>query len=1080
MAPKLDRRRFLIATGVAGTVPAIVPRALAGSRRLVLYDLQVDSLCRPLGLENPRPCFSWKLESTERNVKQIAYQILVASSELALRQRRADLWDSGRIASDRSLGIEYAGPPLVSRQRCHWRVKVWSTSQASPVISDISGWEMGLLSVEDWQADWVAVEDAAARGDREAGLRWIWGNRSEGDETRRFRASIHLEHRATRARLVVGGRDEVTGLWLDGAPLPTELIPKPSVTAQPLSTHQIGPLASGLHVLCVEVKKGGVFPFPKPDYGMAALLRVETENTEIVRITSGAQWRTSLTRDSMWYQPDYDDSRWEFARTVPLPVQPWPATPAMHLRKQFAVDKPVARARLYATALGSYESRLNGQRVGDALLTPECTQFSQKVLYRCYDVTALVRLGYNVLGLTVGDGWYASTLFPAGRYEWGAPPRRALAQLELFFVDGSQQLVATGPDWRIAQSAIQCSEIYDGERYDARLEQQGWDTSDFDDSHWENAGLAERPSGRLVAQTSPSIRATQILSPRSIDRPAEGVYVFDFGQNFAGWCRLHVSGAAGTRIDMKFAETLLPSGEVDRSSLRRAAQMDVFILAGRGMEVFEPRFTYHGFRYVQISGLPTPPTLKSLEGIVLHSDLDMTGEMRVDNPLLEQIWRCTVWAQRSNFMGLPTDCPQRDERLAYLGDAGIFWDAACFNMDVRSFTARYIEDILDHQSTEGVYPEVAPSPRAPSVPTPGWSDAGIILPWVMWRRYNDLALVRRCWESMNRYVNFILKRNPDYIWRNSRVDIGDWLGVDDKYMLEPTTPNELIATAYWAHDLAMLVEMGEAIGQAEDSTALRVSHECVRSAFARAFVQEDGQVGNGSQTSYVLALKFGLVPDRVKPQVVERFVANIRARGNALSTGFLGTQYILDVLADVGHSELAYDLLLRTAYPSWGYMIANGATTIWESWNGRVWSGPKGASMPNSYNHFALGSVCGFLFRRLVGIADAAPGFKHILIRPLVNRRLKRCGGHYDSVLGRISAHWEYLGNDELSLKVVVPTNSQARIHVPARSDQNVVEGRRSIMPRSDIRVLGRFEEEIVIEVGSGSYDFLIGNDSAS
>jgi len=535
---------------------------------------------------------------------------------------------------------------------------------------------------------------------------------------------------------------------------------------------------------------------------------------------------------------------------------------------------------------------------------------------------------------------------------------------------------------------------------------------------------------------------------------------------------------------MRFAEVLLPSGEVDQSNLRGARQVDVFILRGDTTnESFEPHFTYHGFRYVQISGLRTVPTEDTVQGVVIQSDLQMTGELRVNSPLIQQVWRNTVWTQRSNFIGIPTDCPQRDERLGYLADAGVFWDAAAFNMDVDAFTRRHMQNAADSQSPEGAYPTYAPIPFAsPWIPSPsasaipGWADGGILLPWTAWRRYKDVAVIEQNWEGMRHYIQFILDRNPDYVWRNGRADIGDWLAADQRTVDDATTPHELIGTAYWAHSVKLLAQMAAAIARRSDAAALLALHERIRRAFADEFVKTDGRVGNESQTSYVLALKFDLVAKHVRPSAAARLAADIRRRGGALSTGYLGTQHVLDVLADTGYAVLAYDLLLRTEYPSFGYMIVNNATTIWESWNGRVWAGLGDETMPSSNNHYALGSVCGFLFRRVAGIDAVTPGFETILVRPVLDSRVRRGGGDYESVLGRISVDWTQVADGGFSLKVTIPPNANGLIHLPTRSGSRIREGAEGISHRTDMHVADRVGDEAVIAVGSGTYLFTVGD----
>ncbi len=703
----------------------------------------------------------------------------------------------------------------------------------------------------------------------------------------------------------------------------------------------------------------------------------------------------------------------------------------MLLRRDFDVAQPVASARLYATALGAYEAFLNGERVDDALLAPESTDFRHRVLYRVYDVTDLVRTGANVLAAHVGDGWYASAIAPSGRYAFGPPPRRFLAQLELTLADGSRQVIETGDGWRTSPSPVVASEIYNGERYDARREQPGWNAPGFNDAGWCEARVEATPPGALVAHVAPPIRVTETLKARSVAEPRPGVFVFDFGQNFAGLPRLRVKGKAADQVRLRFAEILLPSGEVDQSNLRAAKATDAYVLKGDPAgESFTPAFTYHGFRYVQVEGYPGTPTAADLDGLVIHSDLPITGTLRIDSPLIEQMWRNAVWSQRSNFTGIPTDCPQRDERLGWLGDANVFWDAAAFNMDVYGFTQRFAGDMRDAQTPNGAFPDYAPATRrAIDQPAPGWADAGVALPWTAWRRYGATSIIDANWEAMARYLRYLEESNPDALWRKNRgLDFGDWLALDAKEPGDPTTPKDLIGTAWWARATEMAAEMAAATGRADDKAWLDALHARIAAAFGSQYVGADGAVGNGSQTGYILALKFGLVPEALRSAAAKRLTDEIEGRGGVLSTGFLGTPFSLDVLADIGRADLVYDLLLRTEFPSWGYMIAKGATTIWERWNGDT-----GDVAMNSFNHYALGAVAGFLFRRVAGIAPAAPGFREITVAPVLDPRVRQAGADYDLVVGRISTDWTWTPGKAFELSLTVPPNAVAHVALPAQ-----------------------------------------------
>jgi alpha-L-rhamnosidase len=1061
---------------VAGAMAAAKLRAATrgAATGVQVAGLRVEGLVNPLGVDVAKPHLSWLLISSRRNVRQSAYRLVVGSSDAEVAAGRGDLWDTGRVASDQSLDIVYEGRPLPSRQRCWWTVQVWDETGRSAPLPAPSSWEMGLLSATDWTASWLAVESPEEREDREAGMPWIWGPMPKVPGGRYFRLSVDFKTPVRDAVLIMGARDRLAGVYFDGQPL---AIPAPQERwgLEPLTRLELGALAAGRHVLGAEVA------VMDPDMlvlrgagAFAALLRVRYEDGRIERFTSDRPWRTSLETTADWAAPTHDDRAW--AATRPASISPnvgWLPSPAWYLRTEFEVDRPVVAARLYATALGAYEVFLNSAKVGDALLAPECQDFRNRVRYRAYDVTGMIRAGVNGFGAHVGDGYYASFIAPGARYSFGPAPRRFMGQLELNYADGSRQVVVTGTGWRAASSPVLAADIYDGETYDARQEQVGWSAPGFDAAAWSVAEIGEPPSAPLTAQVDPPVRVTQTLAPKSVTQPKPGAFVFDFGQNFAGICRLLVSGPAGTKVTLRFAEILLPNGEVDQSNLRTAKATDSYTLKGSAAgESWWPTFTYHGFRYVQVEGFPGEPSTANLKGLVIHTDLPITGDLRINNPLIEQFWRNTVWSQRSNFVGIPTDCPQRDERLGWMGDANAFWDAAAFNMDVYAFTERFAGDMRDAQGTTGGYADFCPLPnRINDQPSPGWADAGVSLPWTAWIRSGNKSVIDQNWDSMARYLQYLETANPDHVWRNSRGrDYADWLALDarPKTPGDPTTPKDLVGTAWWAFSTERVVQMAEASGRKADADVYRAMHAAIVAAFQAAFVKADGTVGNGSQTGYILSLRFGLIPPALRMAAGEHLCADIERRGGLLSTGFLGTPHSLDVLADIGRPDLVYSLLLRTTFPSWGYMISKGATSIWERWNGDV-----GDVSMNSFNHYALGAVSGFLFRRIAGIDLGAPGFKEVVVRPVLDPRVTRGGGTYQSAMGPISTDWAQGPDRAFRLSVEIPANATGRIHLPAKPHATIREGRRVLSDRKDPTVR-RAEDEVIVNVGSGRYQFTV------
>ena len=1074
MSLKLSRRAFVSSASTLAFGASVWPSLAADSGAVSVTGLRAEYVASPLGVETNKPRLSWLLLSRGRNVRQSAYRVTVASSAEALAAGAADLWDSGRVNVSDCFSVPYGGVPLKSRQRCFWRVRVWDEHGVASLPSETSFWEMGLLDPSDWSGQWLAAESEKMREDRAVGFDWIKGPEAKANQTTKFRRVFEIPANGNATFLLCA--NGATTAKLDGVQIMSSVatVGFGLGTAQQVSF----PLKAGTHVLAVSlgvVQFGRRFRFEGAE--IAAFLRVDTADGRSLRIGPKG-WKTALAEADGWDKTGFDDSDWSDAAPVAAArPSPWPPESAVLLRRSFVTSQQVRSARLYVTALGGYEMYLNGRKIGDALLEPESNDFLVRTLYRVHDLTGAITAGENVLGAMVGDGWYASYA-RLGRYPWGPPPRRLLAQLELTYGDGTREVIATGPGWQAALAPVVNSEIYNGETYDARLEQPGWASPGFDAGKWWPAWTAPEPPTKPTAQIDPPIRREMTLPAQSVKKVGPAAFVFDFGQNFAGFARLKVKGPAGARVEMRFAEITKQDGEVDQTNLRSARATDVYTLKGDPAgETYEPHFTYHGFRFVQVTGFPGEPAAENLEGVVIHSDLPFTGKLRIDNPLIDKFWHNTVWSQRSNFMGIPTDCPQRDERLGWMGDANVFWDAAAFNMDVDSFTRRFMVAVRDAQMPSGAFADYSPASIHPEDAegkvgaAPGWADAGVCLPWTVWQRYGDTAIIDENWEAMTRYMHYILGANPDFVWRNGRgSDYGDWLALDAKQPGDPTTPKDLIGTAMWAHSTDCMAQMAEATNRRQDAAQYRSLLAQIVSAFQRNYIAADGSVGNGSQTGYILALRYNLLPTALRPAAVGKLVADIKRRGTLLSTGFLGTPNSLDVLADAGRSDLVYSLLLRTEFPSWGYMIAKGATTIWERWNGDT-----GDVAMNSFNHYALGAVCGFMFRRIAGIAPLAPGFRRIGVSTLLDPRVKRVGAEYDSVLGRIATDWRQRDGGRLDLDLTIPPNAAAIVRIPAMAGLALKEGRHDVAKVRSIRLVRREAHEVVLEVASGEYAFTVG-----
>ena len=801
-------------------------------------------------------------------------------------------------------------------------------------------------------------------------------------------------------------------------------------------------------------------------------VRVWDTNGSASPWSAAAFWETGLLQPADW------TAQW--IGPPPTAADSLPS-PSPLLRRPFRVPDRVRSARLYVTSLGLYEVYLNGQRVGDELFTPGWTSYRRRLQYQTYDVTQLVRPGANVVGAMLGDGWYRGQLGFFGQRNLYGRRLGLRAQLEIRYESGRAERIVSDTGWKTTTGPVLTSDIYGGETYDARRELSGWASAPFDDHGWVPIALVDPPPAALVASLSPPVRRVRELRPVSIRRAPSGEMLFDLGQNFTGWARLNVSGSPGTTVTLRFGEVLDRAGNLYTANLRAAAQTDRYTLSGKSREVYEPHFTFHGFRYVAVQGLPAPADSTTITGIAVSSDLAQTGSFVTSDSLLNQLQRNIVWGQRSNFLDVPTDCPQRDERLGWTGDAQVFARTAAFNMDVNGFFAKWLGDVAADQDASGSVPWVIPNPLGGDsvrfAGTAGWSDVAVIIPWTMYLTYGDRRLLERQYPSMRAWVDYARRRaGPDLIWRPG-WQFGDWLALhsDDPSYPGATTGTDLIATAFLAHSTDLVARTASVLGRTEEASTYRARFQTIRDAFRREFVSSTGRVGENTQTAYALAIAFDLLPDSLVSTAAERLARDVVSRGHHLTTGFLGTPYLLHVLNATGHLGDAFALLTQRTYPSWLYPITRGATTMWERWDGiRPDSSFEDPGM-NSFNHYAFGAVGDWMYQNIGGIDldPAAPGYRHSHIAPRPGAGLTSASASLETAYGTLQSAWK-LDGERFTLEIAVPANTTAAVTLwNARLDQ-VREGGAGLTAREGIRAARQRGPDVVVDVGSGRYSFAV------
>jgi alpha-L-rhamnosidase len=845
-------------------------------------NLRCEYLENPVGIDVKEPRFSWVLNHSERGQNQTAYQLIVSTDSLA---ESADVWDSGKVLSDRSLHVVFEGKPLESDRSYYWKVRYWDSQDNPSLYSQVARFDTGLLHAEDWEGEWI------------------------------------------------GGKNQ--------------------------------------------------------------------------------------------------------------------------LRKAFPIDGSVERARVYVCGLGYYELRINGKRVGKNVLDPGYTTYEKRILYSSYDVTRLLEKGDNAVGVMLGKGW--------------SPVRLLMLQLNIELEGGRTVSIVSDPSWKQTDGPIVQDSLYDGEIYDARMETPGWDMPGYDETGWVPVETGIFPKGTLSAQMIPPIQVMDTIVPMNITNPQKGVYVFDMGQNFSGWVELKVSGPRGSEVRLRHAELLYENGMINQENLRSAKAEDIYILKGEEAEIYQPRFTYHGFRYVELTGFPGVPNMETIRGKVVHSAVKQVGSFSCSEPILNRLQHLIIWSQKTNLHSIPTDCNQRDERMGWLGDAHLTAEQAMMNFDMGAFYTKFIRDIQDVQDKEGALTDTVPHIWGQRPADPAWGTAYPLLCWYMYRYYGDESILKTQYDGVKEYVEFLRSKANDDLLEFSHY--GDWVAIEK-------TPGDFVSSFYYYYDVLILTKMAEALGyDAEIKTYKALSERIKTAIHKKYFDAETKNYANGTQTANLLPLYLDIVPDEQTGAVYGNLRSDILYKNNThLTTGIIGTKYLLDVLTKHHACDLAYELATQTTYPSWGFMIASGATTLWELWQHKT-----GPSM-NSHNHPMFGSVGTWLYQALVGIKqpEGESGFQNILIQPHMVRDLRYVNGLIHTPRGRIHCSWSRSARS-LSLEVTVPVNAQAEIHLPifdwedvtlTENGSQIYGSQKFLTGEQGIQMVEESDKEIIIKIGSGRYHF--------
>jgi alpha-L-rhamnosidase len=1095
---------------------------------ITVEELQCEYAKNPLGIDTLQPRFSWILESNRRGQMQSAYHILVASSAEKLERGIGDKWDSGKVASEKSVNVPYQGKSLASEEECYWKVRVWDKDGKASAWSEPAAFEMGLIKESDWQGQWIGMSEA------DSALNYIPGRfgqalnlngksetvkiehypelkpakeitisawiKPNDDFSDRWQEIYRKEDDNARCLLAFGKTGEKTGLWfglgIDGAyteycgPLAIELvkdgrwhlvaviydgsakrfyfdgreIAMESVSGS-IDTKGSSPAYIGSSGGNYEFFSGGIDDIRIYSRALSADEIKGLADGNIVESALVGYWK--LDGDLKNGVRGQDGKAVNGSSSVA-------ASPL--LRREFEVSKKVRRARVYISGLGWYELYINGKKVGDHVLDPATTDYHKRVLYATYDVTDMVKTGQNAVGVMLGNGWFSEP----GMLRYGDSPR-LLVQMNIEFTDGTSNSIKTDQTWKTSGGPITRNDLWGGETYDARLEKQGWKKAGCDDSGWAKAVVKSSPGGRMVSQLMPAIKVNQIIKPVKHTNPKLGVYVYDMGQLFGGWARIYVKGPEGTEVSIKYSEGIFPdSGLLDKRNHPTPLETDYYILKGdpKG-ETYEPRFTYHPVRYVQIEGYPGKPTIHDLEGRVVCSSVDMAGDFECSNPLLNQIHRNVVWTFTNGLFGIPLDCLHR-EHWAWTDPAtvaGTLYPRKYMPL----FWTKWLQDIKDAQRTDGAVPDICPS-YTTDKSDPAWGGNYPILLCYLYQYYEDKRLLEEHYEGIKHWLEYLSSISDNYIVTKGHY--GDHMlpgfKPGDEQFISKETPPPLVWTGYYYRGALVASQIATVLGKNEEAGQYADLAERIKEAYNQKWLNKDThQYATGSQTANFLPLALGIIPEENKAGVVQNLVNDIIEKYQFHHhTGNTGTTCMIDTLTEYGRGDIMYKIATQTTYPGWGYMVSQGATTIWENWG--LDQGEESMIMWATIDEFFYNDLAGIKGPDYHGPRFMTPGFRQIEIKPYVLGDLTYASGSIKTVRGMVSSSWKIM-DDSVILEVTIPVNSEAKVCVPKIGLKNVsVKESNKIIWENGSYVNGvagiynasETDCYITFDVGSGSYAF--------